>query len=130
MKATFLSLAAALTLTFGLACANNGNTDSASDDNSKDKVVVAQASTSAEAANSQDDNEGTAEKMTEETAAKLAKKHLALKKRSWGKLNGVTERDGKFHVNFETPEREKRLLGQRVLIVDPDTGVVSYMKRR
>jgi hypothetical protein len=68
--------------------------------------------------------------VSEEDAVRLAQRHLAIKNRSWGKVVDVSEEDNRFYVMFETPKREKRLLGQRKLIVEKRNGLVKAHKRR
>lgn len=68
--------------------------------------------------------------MTEEVAVKLAKKHLSLKNWSWGKPESVREEDGRFYLSYETPERELRIIGARVLVVDKESKLVKVRKRR
>jgi len=68
--------------------------------------------------------------ISKDRALKLAQTHLALKNWSWGDPESVSEREGKYYVYYKTPERELRLLGARVLIVDKATQVVSAQKRR
>lgn len=63
-------------------------------------------------------------------AERVAEIHLALKNWTWGRPKTVTENDGKYYLSYETPERERRLIGGRVLIVDKQTGIVSAQKRR
>ncbi len=68
--------------------------------------------------------------MTKEEASKLAHTHLALKQHNWGEPQSVEEVGDKYYVSFKTPQQELRLIGQRVLIVDKDSGVVTFQKRR
>jgi len=74
--------------------------------------------------------EREAEGMTEKQAKKLAKRHLALRNRTWGDPTSVVEQEEKFYVYYDTPEREMRLLGARALMVNKETRVVSTQKRR
>ena len=128
MKSAFLQFILLAVILGGLACVNNGNADS-KNEGKLDSASTESKRVENDAADS-NQAEADAKNMTEESARKLASKHLALKKRSWGKAKSVSEREGKYYIGYETPERERRLLGQRVLIVDKDSGVVSYMKRR
>ena len=68
--------------------------------------------------------------ITKDRAEKLAEIHVALKGWHWGEPQEITERDGKFYLSYKTPEKELRLVGARVLMVDKETGVVSTQKRR
>jgi hypothetical protein len=68
--------------------------------------------------------------MTKEDASKLAHTHLALKQHNWGQPLSVEEVGDKYFVAFKTPQQELRLIGQRVLIVDKHSGVVTFQKRR
>lgn len=74
--------------------------------------------------------EQAAPDIDKDTASRHAAMHLALKNWSWGEPESVVERDGKFYVYYKTPERELRLVGARVLIVDGSTGLVTAQKRR
>lgn len=67
---------------------------------------------------------------SENHAVKLAKRHLALKNRDWGNISKVQEEEGYYRIAFETPVQEKRLIGQRVLLVNKDSGLVSVVQRR
>ncbi|MCB0322358.1 MAG: hypothetical protein KDD69_02260 [Bdellovibrionales bacterium] len=87
-------------------------------------VEVAQNGTSVQGVDSE------AAGISGEDAKRLAQTHLALKKVSWGQPQEVVESENKYLVLYETPERELRLLGQRTLIVDRESGVVTYQKRR
>lgn len=67
---------------------------------------------------------------SESQAVKLAQRHLALKSRDWGSIAKVQEEEDYFRIAFETPTQEKRLIGQRVLLVHKDNGLVSVVQRR
>jgi hypothetical protein len=113
-----LTIALGLLLLFG-ACANN---ESASPEESAVPLEsVSQESATAPAANTA---------MSKSDAERLAQKHLAIKQVSWGKPSEVVEEDEKYLVHYETPKRELRLIGQRTLIVEKESGLVSYQKRR
>ena len=68
--------------------------------------------------------------ITKDWAAHIASNHLALKKRNWGEIENIVERDKEFHVYYPTPAQELRLLGPRVLIIDKTTGTAAVQKRR
>lgn len=72
----------------------------------------------------------TEEQIDKELAAKLAAKHIALKKWSWGEPKEVVDQGNQFWVFYNTPEKELRLIGSRVLVVEKDSGVVYIQKRR
>ena len=72
----------------------------------------------------------TLQELTEDMARRRAQTHLALRNWSWGDPEQVMLREDKFYVYYKTPERELRLLGARVLIVDRRTGLVTAQKRR
>ena len=74
-----------------------------------------------------DESENT---MTSSRAEKLAKRHIAIRNYNWSGVNRVTEQGDFFRVEFETPQAELRLLGQRALMVSKDNGLVSAIKRR
>lgn len=63
-------------------------------------------------------------------ASRLATQLLAIKQVNWGKVTGVVESEAQWHVTFETPDRERLLIGQRTVVVDKATGVASIQKRR
>jgi hypothetical protein len=67
---------------------------------------------------------------SEHQAVKLAKRHLALKNRDWGNISKVQEEEGYFRIAFETPTQEQRLIGQRAILVNKDSGLVSVVQRR
>lgn len=67
---------------------------------------------------------------SENHAVKLAKRHLALKNRDWGEIAGVQEDENYYRVAFKTPTQELRLIGQRMLLVKKETGLVSVVQRR
>lgn len=91
------------------ACANN-------------EVEVPSSESSAATASSSE--------MTAEEAKKIASKHLALRQVRWGEPTEVTEDKETYYVHFETPDRELRLIGQRTLLVNKSSGLVTYQKRR
>lgn len=101
------------------ACAGNGQANKATAEAPQQEEVVQQASESRQAP-----------EVTKERAERLAQTHLALRKVSWGAPKEIVEQDEQFLVYYETPERELRLLGQRALIVEKGSGLVSYQKRR
>ena len=68
--------------------------------------------------------------MTALKAKRLASNHLALKQISWGKATSMSEDESYFHLNYETPKRELRILGERTLLVEKATGVAKIRKRR
>ena len=74
-----------------------------------------------------DESENT---MTSSRAAKLAKRHIAIRNYNWSDVSKVTEEESSFRVEFETPQAELRLLGQRALMVSKDNGLVTAIKRR
>jgi hypothetical protein len=92
--------------------------------------VGACANNESNVAPAQESQKQAAEEITKDTAAKLAGIHLALKNWTWGKPQDVVERDGKFYVYYSTPEKELRVLGPRVLVVDKASNVVTVQKRR
>ena len=63
-------------------------------------------------------------------ARRLAEQHVALKQYGWGRPTSVSEHAGQYIVTFETPERERVLIGNRAVIVDRKSAVVSVQKRR
>ena len=63
-------------------------------------------------------------------AVKLAQRHLALKNRDWGNISGVKEDENYYRVSFETPKQELRIIGQRVILVKKENGLVSVVQRR
>ena len=65
-----------------------------------------------------------------ERARQLASRHLTLKQVNWGEPVATREDEDHFYVSYQTPERELRLIGARMLLVDKRTGVVSVQKRR
>lgn len=69
-------------------------------------------------------------RMSAERAKQLAARHLALKQTSWGKPVSVTENEQFFFVSYETPQRERRLIGSRVITVNKATGLAVAQKRR
>ena len=68
--------------------------------------------------------------LSEKDVSRIARRHISLKKRSWGEIQTVELRGSKYHVEFETPEKEQRLIGPRTLLVDKYSGVVTVKKRR
>lgn len=68
--------------------------------------------------------------ITKEKAAKLAQRHIAIRNYNWAEVSRVVDQEDSFRVEFETPQQEVRLLGQRVLMVDKNNGLVSVIKRR
>ena len=70
-------------------------------------------------------------RVNDETEAKrLAEQHVALKQYGWGRPTSVSEYAGQYIVTFETPERERVLIGNRAVIVDRKSAVASVQKRR
>ena len=67
---------------------------------------------------------------SKDEASRLATQLIALKQMSWGKASAVAESDNQYIVTFDTPERERMLIGQRTVVVDKTSGVASIMKRR
>lgn len=63
-------------------------------------------------------------------ARRLAEQHVALKQYGWGRPTSVSEHAGQYIVTFDTPERERVLIGNRAVIVDRKSAVVSVQKRR
>lgn len=63
-------------------------------------------------------------------ARRLAEQHVALKQYGWGRPTSVSEHSGQYIVTFDTPERERVLIGNRAVIVDRKSAVVSVQKRR
>ncbi len=70
------------------------------------------------------------QEITLDRAKQLASTHLALKQARWGEPTATREDEEKYYFTYETPEKEMRLIGHRVLMVDKQTGVVTYQKRR
>ena len=124
------------------ACANTSKTPSSTAvtasttaHNSSSEVTAADSTSSVAApvAEPSGSSEGTTTKSSEpskEDAIRIAQTHLSLKKASWGVPGEVAERDGKYYVIYDTPEREQKLIGPRVIVVDKSTGVASFQKRR
>lgn len=67
---------------------------------------------------------------SKDEASRLASQLVALKQMSWGKVSAVSESGNQYYVTFDTPDRERMLIGQRTVIVDKTSGVASIMKRR
>jgi hypothetical protein len=65
-----------------------------------------------------------------EKAKQLAFKHLALKQVKWGEPTSTREDENNFYLSYKTPEKELKLIGSRVIIVEKESGVVSIQKRR
>ncbi len=131
-----LSVVCGLTLLFG-ACANNeapGVEDKAEPEVAKSAADSLVDKSSEEVA-SGTETEDSAEliendAMKKRLAKRRAQNHLALKQVSWGEPESITEDEESFYVHYETPKRELRLIGQRTLIVDKESGLVTYQKRR
>ena len=97
------------------------------------ETVVAQADTpeSAKADAPNSDLKVPEFKVPDETEAKrLAEQHVGLKQYGWGRPTSVTEFSGQYIVTFETPERERVLIGNRAVVVDRKSALVSVQKRR
>lgn len=128
-----LSVACGLTLLFG-ACANNEAPTAEEKAEPKTSASVTPTKDSDEAVAS--DSEEDLSELVEDEALKkkLAKRraqnHLALKQVSWGEPEEITEDEESYFLHYETPKRELRLIGQRTLIVDKESGLVTYQKRR
>ena len=109
---------------YQLAC-TNGSTTPAEAPLAKTKVegeTIALAET-----------EKMEEKQVEMTALKakrLASTHLALRQTSWGKPTAISEDEVNFYLSYETPKRELRILGERMLTVEKSTDIVRVRKRR
>ena len=107
------------------SCSSNGESQS-------NDELTQQLKNDIEAVNST--QETVEEKMQapidEEKAKSLCERHLALKGRRWGDPTKVSEDEDWFYVSYETPKQELRLIGDRTLKVDKETGVVSWRKRR
>ena len=97
---------------------------------SESGAALAQSSSGAEKGENESSKLAAEKQMTTSEASKLATQHLALKNRSWGNVTKVTEGADGYEVHFETPEKELRLLGERVLMVDKESGLVTPRKRR
>ena len=106
------------------ACSNGANSDSGlnSENMQLQLEEVKQVQTDVE--------QNVSTPMTEERAKQLAARHLALRQWRWGRPHAVSEDEDNYYVAYETPERERRLIGERVLLVSKDTGVVKPRKRR
>lgn len=123
------------------ACANTSKTPSTAvtasttAHNSSSEVTAADSRSSvaapvAEPSGSSEESTTKSSEPSKEDAIRIAQTHLALKKASWGVPGEVAERDGKYYVIYDTPEREQKLIGPRVIVVDKSTGVASFQKRR
>ena len=76
------------------------------------------------------ENGDTESVKTETRAIHLAQRHIAIRNYNWAEVSKVIEQDNHYRVEFETPQQEVRLLGQRALMVNKDNGLVSAIKRR
>lgn len=65
-----------------------------------------------------------------DTARKAAERHLALRNVRWGEPKEVEEQEKHYLVHYPTPEQELRLIGERVLVVEKQSGVVFVKPRR
>ena len=122
MNARLLFLIFAFSIYY-IACAKNGpKTVPSQEEITQGQQEVQRAQTLVE--------QQVEERMTADRAKQLAARHLALKQTSWGKPTGITEDEDNYFVSYETPQRERRLIGSRVLIVNKHTGLVVAQKRR
>ncbi len=68
--------------------------------------------------------------ISKDKAIQLAETHLALRNTRWGKPTDVEVQEDRYIVSYETPEVERRLLGQRRVSVQKSSGLVRVRERR
>lgn len=76
------------------------------------------------------DLETVANSISRDQAIKLAEQHLTLRNNRWGHAVEVKDVDDEFVVVFETPMQESRLIGQRAVTVDKESGLAHVRDRR
>jgi len=114
----------AIVIPMFFSCSSNGGQGNSASD--KELLRVQKEIEQAQAEVSKQESE----KMNMDRARYLATRHLALKQTRWGKPTAVTEDDAHYYLSYATPKQELRLIGERKLIVEKQTGLVTARKRR
>ena len=68
--------------------------------------------------------------ISREKAIQLAEQHLTLRNNRWGRPVDVRDTADQYVVVFKTPDIESRIIGQRSVSVDKDSGLVQILERR
>ena len=75
-------------------------------------------------------SESGIKQISREKAIQLAEQHLTLRNNRWGRPVDIRDTEDQFIVVFKTPDIESRLIGQRSVTVDKDSGLVQMLERR